>query len=85
MTSNNIAVEATDLVKTFGRTRAVDGIDERLRVIGRRDGGPAPRLVVLPGLAGGREHVGCAVVVVDSVDQQRGADRVGGPQGRILW
>jgi ABC-2 type transport system ATP-binding protein len=31
MTGNNIAVEATDLVKTFGETRAVDGVSVAVR------------------------------------------------------
>jgi daunorubicin/doxorubicin transport system ATP-binding protein len=31
MTGNNIAVEATDLVKTFGKTRAVDGVSLAVR------------------------------------------------------
>jgi daunorubicin/doxorubicin transport system ATP-binding protein len=31
MTGNNIAVEATDLVKTFGKTRAVDGVSVAVR------------------------------------------------------
>jgi ABC-2 type transport system ATP-binding protein len=31
MTDNNVAVEATDLVKTFGETRAVDGVSVAVR------------------------------------------------------